>query len=166
MRLYLVSALSIAVLSGAAAPAAAQAPGRSALGISAQQADRPSMKDSGVATLFSLLIIGGGQIYAGDTKRGLLMLGGAVVAVGTGAILSSYGQECVALPGVDCDDGNHAPLVVGAIVAVGIGVWSVLDAGPTAKRMNAKNGYKVSDLSPVIRLGPAGAPQVGLRVAF
>lgn len=121
-----------------------------------QQGDRPSAKEPGTATLISVLVTGGGQFYAGDTKRGLMMFGGSVGSLVAGAALSGCG-------GYSC---NLTPLYIGSLAAVGIWVYSIVDAAPTARRMNAKYGYKVSGLSPIINVGPGRTTQIGLQLRF
>jgi len=118
--------------------------------------DRPSRKDPGTATLVSIFVIGGGQIYAGEVGKGLLMLGGATGAFIAGAVASSC----------DVDDCDSTPLVLGTVALLGTYVYSIIDAGPSARRMNKKNGYPVSgSVHPVIRSGLAGTSQLGLSVA-
>jgi len=150
-------------------PVAAQQPSR--LGVSGQDAstqvqdERPSRKDPGTATLMSLLVIGGGQIYAGDTKRGLIMLGGSYGALIAGVALSSSGS-CDFYTTFTCSESSYAPLYVGVLAYLGIGVYSILDASPTAKRMNIRNGYKVNTITPLLQSGANGTQQLGLRIAF
>lgn len=119
--------------------------------------DRPSKKEPGTATIISILVVGGGQIYAGEINRGLLMLGGAYGSLVAGAVLSSCD------PYSDC---NYTPLTIGALAALGIYVYSIVDAAPSARRMNAKNGYTESSVSSLMRAGPNGTAQMGLRIAF
>ena len=49
-----------------------------------QDDNKPGKKDTGTATLISVLITGGGQIYTGETNRGLLLLGGGLGSVVVG----------------------------------------------------------------------------------
>lgn len=118
--------------------------------------DRPSKKEPGTATIISLLVVGGGQIYAGEINRGLLMLGSAYGSLVAGAVLSSC----------DYSDCNYTPLTIGALAALGIYVYSIVDAAPSARRMNAKHGYTESSVSSLMRAGPHGTAQMGLRIAF
>lgn len=97
-----VGLLAIAfLLAGSSSPAVAQDSG-ARLGVSplgtARQGHEggPSRKDPGTATLISALVIGGGQMYAGDTTRGLLML---------------------AAPILPSSEGRCFPLAVGATTA-------------------------------------------------
>lgn len=123
--------------------------------------DRPSRKEPGTATLVSILVTGGGQMYAGDTKRGLMMLGGSFGAIIVGAALSS---------GVSCGDyscsSSYTPLYLGALAAVGIWVYSIVDAAPTARRMNQRNGFRVGGLTPTVRSGATGTTHIGVQLSF
>jgi hypothetical protein len=124
--------------------------------------DRPSRKEPGTATLVSVLITGGGQIYAGDTRRGLMMMAGSVGAVVTGSILSG-GASC----GINsCTSGSYTPLYLGALAAVGIWVYSIIDAAPTTRRMNARNGFQVARLAPMVGSEANGTSQFGLQLRF
>lgn len=124
--------------------------------------DRPSRKEPGTATLVSILVTGGGQMYAGDTKRGLMMLGGAVGGLVVGAALSG-GVSCGEF---SCSSGSYAPLYLGSLAAVGIWIYSIVDAAPTARRMNQRNGFRVGGLAPTVGRGGAGTTQIGLQLTF
>lgn len=126
---------------------------------------RPSRKESGTATLLSVLVAGGGQIYAGDVSRGLVMLGGAMGSIIAGAALSSYSTRCDYEIGA-CDAGNRTPLSIGVVAALGIWVYSIIDASPTVKRMNQRNGYQGSAVTPVVQVAAARRAELGIRVAF
>jgi uncharacterized protein YraI len=127
------------------------------------QEERSSKKEPGTATLISVLVTGGGQIYAGDVTRGLMMLGGSFGAIVVGAALS-HGPSCDS--DFSCSSGSYAPLYLGALAGVGLWVYSIIDAAPTTRRMNARNGYRVSNLAPLFRPGPGGTTQIGLQVRF
>lgn len=127
------------------------------------QQPRPSPKDPGTATILSVVIIGAGQMYAGDISRGLLMLGGAYGSIIAGAILSS-GAGCD-LNDLTCDDGNHTPLYLGALAAVGIWVWGIVDAAPTTRRMNTARGL-ASRGTLLVGTDRDNGVQVGLRYGF
>lgn len=124
--------------------------------------DRPSRKEPGTATLVSILVTGGGQMYAGDTKRGLMMLGGSVGAIVVGTALSG-GVSC---GDYSCSAGSYTPLYLGALAAVGIWVYSIVDAAPTARRMNQRNGFRVSGLTPTVRSWGTGTTQIGIQLTF
>lgn len=106
-------------------------------------------KDPGTATLLSVVIPGGGQLYSGETGKGAAILG-----VGLGSLLVGTALYAANPGGVDCNDNldcsahdNVAPLLVGSLVYLGAWVYGISDASGSAKRMNSKHG--------VARLGPA-----------
>jgi hypothetical protein len=162
--------MSLLLVGAAARPVSAYAQGPSAdrrqLDTSTSnviQQAQPSLKDPGTATILSVVITGAGQMYAGDVNRGLLMLGSAYGAIIAGAILS-HGASCDFNP-LECSKGSYAPLYVGALAAVGVWVYGIVDAAPTTRRMNAKRGLAGVAVPPIVvaaqqRLG------LGLRVPF
>ena len=97
-------------------------------------------KDPGTATLISVLITGGGQFYAGESGKGLFLMGGSLAAVLLGASASDAGTiEC---DWYDCytTDENLTPFYLGVATAVGLWIYSVADAGSAARRSNERNG--------------------------
>lgn len=133
-----------------------------------QQSVQSFPKDPGTATLISVLITGGGQMYSGEVGRGLAMLGIGTGAIIVGAVASS-GPSCN-YDGFDasCTDGNSAPLVVGALVAVGTWVYSIVDAGNSARRYNAARGIRTAlqTMEPRVRVGSNGRTNLGLSLTF
>jgi hypothetical protein len=125
-------------------------------------------KDEGTATILSIVIIGAGQIYAGDTSRGLMMLGGAYGAIIVGAVLStSAGCDYnFAFDDLSCHDANLAPLYLGALAAAGIWVWSIVDAAPTTRRMNEMRRLALLETGKVLVSHENGRTRVGLRQSF
>ena len=100
-----------------------------------------------IATLLSVLITGGGQIYAGEINRGLTLLG-----IGVGAIVATSLTNSTGLA------------LAGLGVYLGTWVYGILDADDSVRRMNAANGFA---LAPVAVPGPAGsAPGVAASLWF
>ena len=110
-----------------------------------QQRPRPLQKDPSAATVFAIVLPGGGHIYAGETTKGLVMLGTATAAPVAGSLL---GRE------------STVPRWTGSLVAIGIWIYSLVDAAPAARRANARNGYAVSVRAAVNEQQPALAVQV------
>lgn len=104
-------------------------------------------KDPGLATLLSVLIVGGGQFYTGDVAKGLALLGTSSLGLTVGYVMSanSIEAECRSTSTrVRCEDRtNWAPFVIGAAVATGAWLTGIADAGPSAMRANARNGINV-----------------------
>ncbi len=95
---------------------------------------RAGYKDPGTATLYSIGIPGGGQLWAGETKKGALLLGTAVAAPVVGYVIaastcSGYGYDC-----------SLTPIYLGSAAALGAWIYGIIDAGDAAERHNARNG--------------------------
>jgi uncharacterized protein YraI len=114
-----------------------------------REAHSAGFKEPGTATLISVLITGGGQFYAGDTSRGLIMF-----AVGDGALIVGCGLAA--------SNGSYALCGVGALVYVGTWIYSIADAAPTTRRMNEQRGARVSMIPIII---PTKQPRLGLSVS-
>lgn len=102
----------------------------------------PSRREPGTALLFSLLLTGGGQMYNGQTGKGLLMLGGVITS---GLLYGSAVQ-------------NQGPSAgtPWLVAALGIATWSVVDAYTAAEAINREKGW-------ALRIEP---DNVGLGYAF
>jgi hypothetical protein len=87
-------------------------------------------KDGTVATLFSLLIVGGGQMYSGEVAKGAGLLVGSIGAVAVG--LTSSARSCD-LYGDNC---NRGPAYVGEGIAGVLWLYGVIDAHYAARRVN------------------------------
>ncbi len=107
-------------------------------------------KDPNTATLLSVLITGGGQFWAGDTGRGLLLFG-----VGNGAVLGG----CL----ITANTGSSGLCAAGALVWLGTWVYGIVDAAPTARRMNQQRGAVAVSLRPLVTA--AGSSRVGLAMS-
>lgn len=113
-------------------------------------------KDPTAATLFSVVLPGGGQMYAGETGRGFLILAGAFGSLIVGGAIAGDDQE------------NEE--VGGAIAAIGFlsfWIYGMIDAGDAAHRTNEKRGIEIVELAPYIQPDHEGS-KVGLaaRVRF
>ncbi|HEU4564044.1 MAG TPA: hypothetical protein VFS05_05335 [Gemmatimonadaceae bacterium] len=143
--------------------ASVQAPGRG--GTTSKLADRGGVqpqfyKDPTTATLLSFLITGAGQMYAGETGKGVMLLTVSYGAIIGGAVISA--NSCSDYDGT-CDSG---PLAAGAIMAVTLWVYSMVDAGPAAHRHNARlaAAQAAPRVLPVLGLAPKGDARAGLRI--
>jgi hypothetical protein len=127
-------------------------------------------KDPTTATVVSLLVTGGGHIYAGETGKGLLLLTGSIGSVIAGMALSDP------VGSVDCYDfdctisePNNTPLYVGVAASLGLWLYGLVDAGPAARRTNMSmaQGSRVS-ISPTVAPSTRGGLRTGiaLRATF
>jgi hypothetical protein len=125
-------------------------------------------KDGTTATLFSFLLTGGGQMYAGEPGKGLVFLGlglgGAALAVSAASNIatcdySGYG-------GYDCVEPDYGLVYVGLGIAAFSWIASMVDASRAAHRYNVKHGISTADITPV--MGPArnGQTRLGLSLAI
>lgn len=140
-----------------------------ALPARAQQAAPPvGYKDPGTATLLSVVVPGGGQLYAGDTKRGLTLLGVGMggLALGTAMTVGSADVDCD--DDFDCeDDTNYLPMAAGYLVFLGSWVYGIIDADDSAQRMNTRRGFSVlpEGVTPLVK--PVGeGTGVGVSITF
>ena len=130
--------------------------------VAAQQGPGASMagyKDPGTATLFSVLLTGGGQFYAGETKKGAVLLGLGLGSFIAGAALST--SSC------DYYDGcstNAAPLAIGALAYLGTWIYGIADAGAAARRQNAAHGFSTVGASPTMKTFANGRMGLGLSI--
>ncbi len=93
-------------------------------------------KDPGTATLFSVLLTGGGHFYAGDTKKGAVLLG-----VGVGSLIAAAAATGASCNGYSCSSST-APLLLGSLAYLGTWVYGIADSGNAARRHNAAVGLR------------------------
>jgi hypothetical protein len=116
-------------------------------------------REPAVAALLSLAIPGAGQIYNGQTGKGVLQFGAAVVG------LAAFSGAAY-----DAEELTYA----GLGLALGVSLWSLIDAPVTASKMNRERGYSKADPAepPMalslanIRAGGTSSPGLLVRVAF
>jgi hypothetical protein len=113
-------------------------------------------KSGAAAFILSFLITGGGQVYAGETGKGvalfLLNVGGAALAINGLAQCDGYYSN-------GCNDGQVA---IGAALLVIPWIYSMADAPGAAGRYNRKH----ASVQPVVGLGLRGGTRVGMRLAL
>jgi hypothetical protein len=125
-------------------------------------------KDGTTATLFSFLLTGGGQFYAGEPGRGvgylLLGVGGAAVAYAgayrTGNCSDGYYSY-------ECYEPDDTLIGVGIGTAAFAWIISMVDASAAARRYNTKWGLtRQVAVRPVIAPARNGRAALGLSVAL
>ena len=112
-------------------------------------------KSGATAFLLSFLITGAGQIYAGETGKGVSLL---LMDVAGAALLINWVAECGGY-GSGCNDAQAG---VGAALVLGTWIYSMADAPGAAGRYNRKH----AGVQPMFGVGPRGGAQVGLRLEF
>jgi TM2 domain-containing membrane protein YozV len=114
-----------------------------------------SEKSGTTAFLLSFLITGAGQIYAGETGKGvsllLLDLGGTALLINGAAGCGGYGSDC-----------DNAQIAAGAVVALGTWIYSMADAPGAVDRFNRQHARAL----PVVGVGPRGGAKVGVRLTL
>jgi hypothetical protein len=119
------------------------------VGKRALQPGDPGYKDSGMAVLFSLLIVGGGHFYSGETTTGVAFLLGTAVLAGVAIASCNYDT---------CDEG----VATGALVGAGVlAIVSIFDGAAAAGRSN-RRGLRVTGIGP-LEVRPVRS---GLALAF
>lgn len=113
-------------------------------------------KSASTAFVFSLLIAGGGQLYAGETKKGLVLM--TTELLGAGLVVHEL---------VTCDElltggCNDVKMGLGAVLAVGSWIVSLVDAPGAARRYNEKHARA----QPIVDIEPGREARFGVRVAL
>jgi hypothetical protein len=123
-------------------------------------------KDGTLGVVLSLLITGGGQMYAGKPGKGvgLLLLGVGSVVAGAAASECSVSYDSYA--GYYDDECDTAPLAVGAAIALGTWIYSMASAPSDVREYNARHGLVASlrHARPYAAAGVAETQLVGLAV--
>ncbi len=113
-------------------------------------------KSGTTAFLLSFLITGGGQVYAGETGKGvalfLMNVGGAALAINGLAQCDGYYSD-------GCNDSQVA---IGAALLVVPWIYSMVDAPGAAGRYNRKHAA----VQPVVGLDTRGGARLGLSLAL
>lgn len=113
-------------------------------------------RSASTAFVLSLLIAGGGQLYAGETKKGVALM--ATELVGAGLVV----HELVACDELLTGGCNHLKMGLGAVLAVGSWVISLVDAPGAARRYNEKH----TRTQPIVGIEPGREARLGVRVAL
>ncbi len=122
-------------------------------------------KSPGVATLFSFLIAGAGQVYNGQVGKGiglfLVSTAGAAVALSAAAARNTscdFAGDC---------STNSAPILIGGGVFFATWIYSMVDANSTARHHNEQMGFRVGSIpvAPHIGAESNGRTTIGLSLA-
>ena len=113
-------------------------------------------RSASTAFVLSFLIAGGGQLYAAETKKGVVLMVTELAGVG----LFAHGlATCDNLLGGECSD---VQLGLGGVLALGSWIVSMVDAPGAARRYNKKYGRA----QPIVDTEPGGAARFGVRIAL
>jgi hypothetical protein len=116
------------------------------------------MKDGGTAAvLLSFLWPGAGQLYTGEINRGLAFMGGSLL----GATVMYVGfAQCVTT-------ANGCSLAwAGLVGMLAVDVAGIVDAPPSARRMNEKRRAGLASTAPFVAPGHSSTRGTGARVGL
>ena len=116
-----------------------------------------ALKEPTRGTMYGASIWGGGHFYAGETNRGLLLLGAGLGSLAIGTALY--------------DGTSTAPLTVGYLGSIAAWGYSIYDGGKAVRRHNDRVrqtvGHTKVEVSPTFALhNERPAPGLALRVSF
>lgn len=133
-------------------------------GLSAQELGI-APKDPSVAQLFALLCPGCGHLYTGETAKGAVI---ATVSIGAvfGGMVAQFNQE----PRIECGPitppgatpncrttgDSLKPFLIGSAIGLAGYLYGLIDAGPSARRMRAKEGLEIGSVELRPSLGWSG----------
>ena len=105
-------------------------------------------KDTATATLFGVLIPGGGHLYAGDTQTGAVLLGFGAGWPALGTFLTSQTGDYLC-EGVGTDqtcrtEYNELPMLVGGAAGIAAWMYGFLTADDAARRHNEQLGITLA----------------------
>lgn len=115
-------------------------------------------KDPTMGLLISVVIPGGGHLYAGETKKGGILLGSAFggIVLGTGLALGAAEHGSAG--------GASAGLLLGWGLYLGSWIYGIVDSQDAVRRHNASLGVTASRASPIIQ--PFADGRLGIGIAI
>ena len=116
-------------------------------------------KDPHTAQLMSLLIAGGGHMYAREDNKGLALMGVGLGAPLLGSVLTVGTADISCSENVCREVKEYMPLYLGAAVGLAAWTYGFFDADNAARRTNRKNGITA-------RFHPTTAPQPGIALTL
>lgn len=136
------------------------------------QTPRVPEKDPAIALGFALLCPGCGHLYSGETVKGA-----AIAAISIGSVATGFAIQIARAndPIRDCDwiaggglcpvrhpGTDLTPILVGGAIGLAGYLYGLIDAGPSARRMNASNDGDFG----AVRIRPRRAPDGSVRTDF
>jgi hypothetical protein len=113
-------------------------------------------RSAATAFVLSFLIAGGGQIYAGETKKGVLLM---LAELGGAGLIIHDLTTCDELLTVGC---NETKQVAGAVLVLGSWIFSMIDAPGAARRYNEK----YARVQPLVSIEPGRSARLGVTLAL
>ena len=131
------------------------------------------VKSPGIATLISVVVPGGGQMYADKVGKGLALLGITYGSLIGGIVLSAGRASTCSVDGngnltSGCNvNRDLTPFYIGGAISVGTWIYSMATAGRDARAHNASLGLHATlPVEPMVQVGRNGRTNMGLRFAF
>lgn len=165
----LVTAVLLLVVAPASLASAQALPGTNTEGTS-----QPGFVDAGIAQSYAAKCPGCGHLYTGETVKGglLLAIGGISLIAAPLSIKARETESCYDTEwGYGCEAGakmDWTPFITLVSVAAATYIYGIVDAKPSANRMNTRNGFNLAQsgrVRPMITNSDQ-ATQVGLRVGL
>ncbi len=135
-----------------------------------------AVKDPAIALGFAWLCPGCGHLYSGETTKGAVIAAVSIGSFATGlAVQLSRHLRLMNELNADCGWQTHpsdcvetkvdfTPFLVGSGVALAGYVYGLIDAGASARRMNARNGFGFGDIDMKPSVGPDGSVGAQFRI--
>lgn len=131
-----------------------------------------SEKDPAIALGFAMLCPGCGHLYSGETVKGAAIAAISIGSVATGFVIQ---MARMTAPIRECDLIANAgscqiraahpdltPILVGGAIGLASYLYGLIDAGPSARRMNAANDGAFG----AVRVRSRRAPDGSIRTEF
>jgi hypothetical protein len=134
----------------------------------------PAYRNPQTARVLGIFIPGAGQIYAGETLRGLALSAVALSGIAAGIVMYNE-KECpiISFGGDACTaPSNQAHALAMTQIAAGIAAWAIgaIDASHAAERQNERLRRRRVSVTPLLQsqLAAAGEPavRVGLTIVW
>lgn len=126
-------------------------------------------KNPSATIVYSFLLPGAGQLYAGETVRGAAIL--SAFTLGLSTFFVAAGRDTGCRVGTDCRDTFDPMLYTmgGFALAAGSWIYGIIDAPFTARRVNKRHGVIPPPHARIeTAVGPSstGGIALGIRLAF
>lgn len=126
-----------------------------------EAADRVLLKkEPAMATMLSFFLAGTGQIYSGERGKGGALL--AIAAVGAGVAAKQL--SCATSGSCESTTGGMTLGAAGMVAFFGSWLYSIMDAGDSARRFNSAHGLALG-IEPLVAPGAGGRTRLGFSAA-
>lgn len=147
----------------------------SARAVVAQEVET-SERDPAIALGFAFLCPGCGHLYSGEMTKGAVIASISIASVATGLAVQlarqdRYGEVCSwDSSTVVCGPSGYddlTPILVGGAIGLAGYLYGLVDAVPSARRMNARirAGFGALDVKPTLAADGSVRTEIGFRMA-